>query len=141
MKITIRKAKLNDLRKCSVLLNGFKELSNPSGEPNHLWWLRDLIKKQVFIVAEIRGEIIGLAIGEVATGNLGFLHLICVKKEFQNKGIGNLLYKEREKMLRKKGVRAIIAYVSPKNKKALNILKKNKFDRGQLMYEHIKFLR
>lgn len=141
MNITLRKAKLNDLKKCYVLLKGFKELSNPSGEPNHLWWLKDLIKKQVFVVAEIDGKIIGLAIGEVATGNLGFLHLICVKKEFQNKGIGNLLYNEREKMLRKKGARAIMAYVSPKNKKALNILKKNKFNRGQLVYEHIKFLK
>lgn len=69
-------------------------------------WMQK-IKKQFFIIAEDAHQIIGFA----SLGN-NYLDLLYIHKDFQRKGIAQLLYNEIEKQAIEKGIRLLISDVS-----------------------------
>lgn len=137
MDVLIRKAKKGDLSECFELLKT-KELLDPNGKPCKKWWISAFLK-QIFFVAVQDKKIVGLIIGEIATGKLAILHLMVVKKEFRRKGIASLLFKKAEKEIKKRKGRAIVGYVND-NKAILNFIKKFHYLKGARTYEFLKFI-
>ncbi len=139
--IKIRKAEIKDCRQVYELCR-VPGLVNPSGEPPKIWWIESFIKeKQMFYVAETNKDIIGFVIGERTCGNLGYLWMLAIKKEFQGKGLGKKLLKLAERECRRRKLKAIICYGFAKNNRALKLLKKQKYEQGEKYYEFIKFLK
>lgn len=133
----IRKAKKEDLPEVYELLKT-KELLDPDGKTCKRWWISAFLK-QVFIVAKADNKIIGLIIGEIATGKLAILHLVTVKKEFRKKGIASLLLKKAEQELKKRGARAIAGYVYAE-KGPIKLVEKFHYKKGARTYEFLKFI-
>lgn len=140
-KVVIRSCKLEDIKEC-VKLSKIPELRCPDGDYPPKVLLKSIIKGgQIFLVAEINGKIVGYRMGEKLQGYLGIAHLIVVKKEYQDKGIGRMLLKAFEKECKKRGIRWLITYAYANNKKTLKFFKKNGYYQGSLTYEFVKILK
>ena len=138
--IEIRKASLNDLDSCYELCK-IPELEIQGGGPPERWWIESLInEKQIVLVAEENGKIIGFGMGERIAGNIAFAHLLVVKKEYRNNGVGSMLSKAFESECKKRGIRLILLNAYSKNKKTLNFFHKKGYIRGSPVYELAKKL-
>jgi N-acetylglutamate synthase-like GNAT family acetyltransferase len=133
----IKKARKEDLPECFELLK-IKELLDADREPCRDWWISAFLK-QVFLIAEEDKKIVGLILGEVATGNLALVHLIVVKKEFRRKGIGTFLLKKAEKEFKRKKAKAILLY-GYANRISKKFLKNSDYLKGAKTYEFLKFI-
>lgn len=92
----IRKAKIRDCIACEGLSTRCKELANVSGQSNYFGWFVEFIRnKQVFLVAEERGKIIGFVAGEINTG-YALMQLLAVDDRHRGRGIGRELIKRFE---------------------------------------------
>ena len=117
-----------------------REILDLGGKPPKKWWIKSFIKeKQIFLVAKKDDKIIGFILGERTTGNIAILHLCVVKKEYRNKGVGQELLRKAEKECKKRKLKVIMIY-GYKNKKIKHILKKLKYDIGNIYYEFQKWL-
>lgn len=138
--ITIRPAKIADCKEC-LEISKTLELSLPNGEPQHIEWLEAFVKEnQIFLVAEEDKKIVGFAMGERVTGDLGLLHLIAVKKDSQDKGIGSKLLIEFENECKKRKLIVSFLYGYANNTKTIKFFEKNKYYKGSLMFEMGKYL-
>ena len=136
----IRKAKLSDCKECQLLSNS-PELLNPDGSLPKIEWFRNQIKqKQILFVAEDNKKIIGYILGDYLAGEVVIIHFIIVKKEYQNKGIGKKLLKKVEDISKKKRRKVIVLYGYAKSKKTVSFFEKNKYKKGNLYYEFMKFI-
>jgi N-acetylglutamate synthase-like GNAT family acetyltransferase len=139
MDVLIRKAKNEDLPGIYELLK-CKELLDPDGKPCRKWWIKSFFK-QVFLIAEseLDKKVVGFIIGEKASGNLGLIHLIAVKKEFRRKGIATLLLIKAEKELKKRNAKAILVY-GYASRISKRFLRKSSYMKGSKTYEFLKFI-
>lgn len=64
----------------------------------------------------------------------GYLIDIVVKEEFRHSGVGQLLYKETIKELKRKNCQWIWALVHESNKKMMKFMEKQKFKKGRRFY-------
>lgn len=139
-KMIIRKAKLGDSKKVYELCR-IKELINPSWELPKLWWIESFVKEnQLFFIAEEDKDIVGFILGERTCGDIGYLWILAVKKEFQHKGIGTSLFLRAEEECKKRKLKAIICYGYEKSKNTLKIIKKRKYEKGRRYFEFIKLI-
>jgi ribosomal protein S18 acetylase RimI-like enzyme len=137
----IRKATIKD---CKVVRELCKTpgLLTPFGNLPKLWWIEAFIKeKQMFFVAEEDKNIIGFVMGERLTGNIGYISMISVRKEFQGKGLGKILMKCIEEECKRRKFRAISLFGYRRNKRAINLFEGEHFKEGQAYEEFIKFLK
>lgn len=58
------------------------------------------------------------------TENLGYVHLIGVRENYQRKGLGKILYEKFIEMARQRGINKIKAITTPGNSKSINFHKK-----------------
>ncbi|MFA5953263.1 MAG: GNAT family N-acetyltransferase [Candidatus Pacearchaeota archaeon] len=142
MKIKIRKAKKDDWKEISdiyfeasideVKLQ-FPERTKSSIIKEVNKWKEDRIKEfkkdvnsknNCYLVAEINREIIGFANAKIDKNKEGKFTMLYIKKEFQGKGIGKKLIKERLKWTKSKKIKIIEAGSYIKNKCSISNLKK-----------------
>jgi N-acetylglutamate synthase-like GNAT family acetyltransferase len=134
MTIKIRAANLGDLPAC-VELAKVPELSTPTGKSPSLKWLEGIVKeKQIFLIAEDKGVIIGFRMGERIASDFAIAHLIVVRKDYRRKGVGKMLVKSFEDECKKRNLRGIVTYAH-KEKKVLDFFKKNNYNLGQTVVE------
>ena len=76
----------------------------------------------LFLIAEERGEIVGVVMG-AWDGRRGWINHLAVKRSQQRKGIGTMLIRELETRLVKKGARKVNAQIYKWNKKSLTFFK------------------
>ncbi len=79
------------------------------------------ICKDLFIVACLRGRVVGYAISLIRCGSVGHLVSIAVHPSFRRRGIGRLLLKESIERLKRKGVRGVRLEVRVSNSPAISL--------------------
>ncbi len=80
--------------------------------------------KNLWLVAEIEGNIVGFANAEIKNKKEGALTMLYIKRPLRRQGIGKELTVKRIDWLKKKDVKEISAGVLIKNKASLNNLRK-----------------
>jgi len=136
--IKIREATLKDVKQCYEL-SKTPELRTPTGKVPPIHWLENIIKeKQIFVVAQDKKEIVGFRMGERMAGNFAIAHLIAVKKEYRNKGVGKQLVNYFEQECKKRKLRGVLTYVYANNPKTINFFIKNGYNKGSKVIEFNK---
>ncbi|HDI31833.1 MAG TPA: ribosomal-protein-alanine N-acetyltransferase [Thermofilum sp.] len=118
--ITIRRAKREELERLLIIENlSFKD-------PYPLFILDFYLKltPDTFLVAEVKGKIVGFIIGLREGWGWGHIISIAVHPEFRGKGIGKRLMEECIARLRNKGVKKIRLEVRVSNERAIGLYKK-----------------
>jgi len=73
-----------------------------------------------FVIHE-NGKVIAYLFGFISqTENLGYIHLVGVREEYQRKGLGRQLYEHFISYVRSRGVRKIKAITTPANVKSIS---------------------
>lgn len=144
-KMKIRKAKINDLKQINeIYIEGsidegklqfphiskkvmIKELKRQM--PGRLkGWRKELkSKKNLWIVAEENGKIVGFANADINKNKEGRLTFLYIKRTYRKKGVGKELTKKRISWLKSKKIKRIKSGVYLKNKPSINNLKKAGF--------------
>ena len=106
----IRKAKSSEIKEIKKFIDSFKEMDVTSETFSKEYYQR-LLKKGILLVAKENNKINGVCFGtynlkEKWADMLG----LAVKKEFRRKGIGSLLVREFEKIVKKDKLRTIDLY-------------------------------
>ena len=106
----IRKAKSSEIKEIKKFIDSFKEMDVTSETFSKEYYQR-LLKKGILLVAKENNKINGVCFGtynlkEKWADMLG----LAVKKEFRRKGIGSLLVREFEKIVKKGKLRTIDLY-------------------------------
>jgi len=96
------------------------------------------------LAAELDGKMIGFILGK-ASGweygipeNVGWIDTLGVVKEWQGKGISQLLFKEMYSMFRKVGVDAVYVFVEWRKWDLMKFFEKMKFQRGDMISLEMK---
>ncbi len=96
------------------------------------------------LAAELDGKMIGFILGK-ASGweygipeNIGWIDTIGVVKEWQGKGVSQLLFKEMYSMFKKVGVDTIYVFVEWKKWDLMKFFEKMKFQRGDMINLEMK---
>ncbi len=91
------------------------------------------------LAAEVDGKVIGFILGS-ASGweygipeNVAWIDTLGVRKEYQNKGVARLLFKETSSMFKKVGVDTIYVFVNWKDWDLLRFFDKMGFKRGDMI--------
>ncbi|MEM2128265.1 MAG: ribosomal protein S18-alanine N-acetyltransferase [Candidatus Methanomethylicaceae archaeon] len=118
----VRDATLNDLNEIYAIEK--ESFSDPYPKP--------LLKAffyhpGAYIVAVVRGKVVGYAIGIIRFRSLGHIISIAVEKDFRGKGIGKKLLHELIKRLSGMGAKKIRIEVRESNEIAINLYKKMGF--------------
>ncbi|MEM2880621.1 MAG: ribosomal protein S18-alanine N-acetyltransferase [Candidatus Methanomethylicaceae archaeon] len=118
----VRDATLNDLNEIYAIEK--ESFSDPYPKP--------LLKAffyhpGAYIVAVVRGKVVGYAIGIIRFRSLGHIISIAVEKDFRGKGIGKKLLHELIKRLSGMGAKKIRIEVRESNEIAINLYKKTGF--------------
>jgi GNAT superfamily N-acetyltransferase len=96
------------------------------------------------LAAEINGKVIGFILGKASDReygipeNVGCIDTIGVDKEWQRKGISQLLFKEMYSMLKKLGLGAIYVFVDRKQMGLVKFFDKMGFVRGDMFSMELK---
>ena len=142
MEIKIRKATSNDLNIIKEFQNQLVEYERPfdSTIPKQglveYYNLQLLIESEKvnFLVVEVNEKIIGCGFGEIrsdiewsSNSLIGYIGLFFIEKEFRNKGISGLIFKELIKWFKENNIKDIRLKVYSENEKAVNAYKKYGF--------------
>jgi ribosomal protein S18 acetylase RimI-like enzyme len=97
---------------------------------------QEIVKKlqrdpELFLVAEIDGEIVGAVLGGF-DGRRGVVYHLAVTGEQRNNGIGSQLMEELEERLRRVGCRRSYLLVTPDNAQAFEFYEKRGWDKMDL---------
>jgi len=96
------------------------------------------------LAAEINGKVIGFILGKTSDReygipeNVGCIDTIGVDKEWQGKGISQLLFKEMHSRLKKLGLNAIYVFVDRKQMDLVKFFDKMGFARGDMFSMELK---
>jgi N-acetylglutamate synthase-like GNAT family acetyltransferase len=140
--VSIRPLKMNDLDAISAI--DFELL----GKKRREHWEQKLEKAEISgvpsLAAEKNGKVIGFILGS-ASGweygvpeNVGWIDTIGVSKEWQGKGVSQLLFKEIYSMFKKVGVDTIYVLVDWKKWDLLKFFEKMGFNRGDMINLELK---
>jgi len=95
----------------------------PSDAPDEM--LKKLQRDpDLFLVAEVRGQLIGSVIGGY-DGRRGFIYHLAVAASFRQQGVGGQLMEEVEKRLRSLGCIRCYLFVTPDNTEAMRYYQKH----------------
>lgn len=96
------------------------------------------------LAAEVNGNLIGFILGS-ASGweygipeNVAWIDTLGVKKEYQRKGIGRMLFMEMLSMFKKVGVDTIYVFVNWKDQDLLQFFEKMGFKKGDMINLELK---
>jgi ribosomal protein S18 acetylase RimI-like enzyme len=135
LKIIIRNPKKNELEKIYRLGCSLKEFT-VSDEVRY--YRREEVKEfvgknkdNIFLVAVMGDQIIGSLFAKIISRHWCMMDSICVKENYQRKGIGNQLLEKLYAVLKKKNIHYVQAIVEQKNSKARNYYKKMGFEEGR----------
>jgi len=122
----IRKAKKTEISKIKKFVDSFEEMDTTSETFPEKYYQR-ILNKGILLVKVEKDELIGVCFG---TYNLkekwaDLLGLV-VKQNFRKKGIGSLLVKEFENIIKKKKLKIIDLYADKNQIKLFENLKYNK---------------
>ncbi|MCX5812569.1 MAG: GNAT family N-acetyltransferase [Proteobacteria bacterium] len=119
------------------------------GKKRIKYWEQKLERAEISgvpsLAAEIGGRVIGFILGDVSgweygiPDNIALIDTLGVAKEYQKKGIAQLLFKEMFSMFRKVGVDTIYVFVDWKKRDLLRFFDKMKFRRGDMINLELKF--
>ena len=101
-------------------------------------YIKEKMKKDAFFVAEDDGKIIACIRTSIVDIDLAEIRTLCVDREFQRKGIANMLIDEAIRLLMEKKMRKIIARAKAGNIEAINLFKKNGFEQEGYFKEHYR---
>ena len=96
------------------------------------------------LAAEKDGKVIGFILGSVSgweygiPENVGWIDTIGVEKQWQGKGVSQMLFKEISSMLKKVGVDTIYVFVDWKKSDLLQFFEKMGFKRGDMINLEVK---
>ena len=127
-RIKIRRAKISEIGEIKKLVDSFEEMDVIEETFTKNYYKR-ILKKGILFIA-IKGEkIIGVCFG---TYNLSekwadLLGLV-VKEEFRKKGVGNLLIKEFEKIVKTRKLKTIDLYA---DKFQINLFRRLRYKQGR----------
>ncbi len=85
----------------------------------------------LFLVAEVQGEIVGTVLGGF-DGRRGMMYHLAVASPFRKQGIGNLLMESLEERLRSKGCLRYYLLVTPDNTEAIRFYEARRWERLNL---------
>ncbi|MEM4234256.1 MAG: ribosomal protein S18-alanine N-acetyltransferase [Candidatus Methanomethylicaceae archaeon] len=127
----VRDATLNDLNEIYAIEK--ESFSDPYPKP--------LLKAffyhpGAYIVAVVRGKVVGYAIGIIRFRSLGHIISIAVEKDFRGKGIGKKLLHELIKRLSGMGAKKIRIEVRESNEIAINLYKKTGFTTKEKIFRY-----
>ena len=129
--VEIRKATLKDVNKLYYLGSITPELQ-VSDEPfmtKKGFEFAVKNPKGVFLVAEEKTKVVGFAYGNIKNKGKGYkegcLVYLVVHPKYRKKGIGKLLYDERLKQLKKRGVSYVYSWIGVDNKRMHKFSKKH----------------
>jgi ribosomal protein S18 acetylase RimI-like enzyme len=97
------------------------------------------------LAAEIGGRVVGFILGNVSDweygipDNIALIDTLGVAKEYQKKGIAQLLFKEMFSMFRKIGINTVYVFVDWKKRDLLNFFDKMNFRGGDMINLELKF--
>jgi ribosomal protein S18 acetylase RimI-like enzyme len=97
-----------------------------------VWETRENLKhkterdSQSILIAEDAGKIVG-CIFIVEDGWIGFIWRVCVKETHRKKGIGSMLLKKAEEIIRSRGIKEVSILVDPKKEALQNWYKKQNY--------------
>ena len=94
----------------------------------------------LFLVAEIRGSIVGTVLGGF-DGRRGMIYHMAVKSEYRNQGIGDQLVAELEDRLKKKGCIRSYLLIVPENDNALKFYTHRGWEKLELFVMGKDFLK
>ena len=112
-------------------MNGLDSPVSSYSEENMLEYTTN--KKNMFLVCEKGGEIVGAALTEIHCDYF-FLHTLIGKEGHREQGIASVLMERIKKEAANKKVRSIELFTETSNEKATNALEKHGFDRGKTFY-------
>lgn len=136
--IAIRPARRRDLPSLYRLARNPK-LAAPSHQAAERWWIRSFLdERQILIVAELDGRVIGFVMGEAATGKVAIGHLLTVAPKYRRAGVAARLGRAFERACRERGMTCILLYASSST--MARLLKKGGYARGSRAVEYQKFL-
>lgn len=84
------------------------------------WEARENLKRKIerdpqsILIAKDKNKIIGCVL-IVEDGWNGFIWRLCVKKEYRKKGVGLLLMKKAEEIIKSRGIKEASLFVDPNN--------------------------
>jgi N-acetylglutamate synthase-like GNAT family acetyltransferase len=96
------------------------------------------------LAAEKDGKVIGFILGSVSgweygvPENVGWIDTIGVEKQWQGKGVSQMLFKEISSMLKKVGVDTIYVFVDWKKSDLLQFFERMGFKRGDMINLEMK---
>jgi len=141
-KITLRSLSTNDID--SVAQIDFSLL----GKMRKEYWERKInrvVESGVpSLAAEIDGKVIGFILGKASEReygipeNVGYIDTIGVSKEWQGKGISQLLFKEMYQILKKIGLDTIYVFVDRKQIDLVKFFDKMGFTKGDMFSMELK---
>jgi GNAT superfamily N-acetyltransferase len=141
-KITLRPLSMKDLDEVARI--DFSLL----GKQRKEYWenkLERIEKSNVpSLAAEIDGKVIAFILGKASDReygipeNVGWIDTIGVNKEWQGKGISQLLFKEMYSMLKKSGIDTIYVFVDRKQRDLIKFFDKMGFARGDMFNMELK---
>ena len=122
MNLSIRNARIKDISQILQLWKKFGEYHSWLDTPQAL---ARRIENQgdLFLLAEIKGEIVGSVVGSY-DGRFAFLARLVVAPNCRRKGIATRLTKELETRLLKKGAAQASLLIEQDNKSAMSLYKK-----------------
>lgn len=146
--MNIRKAKIEDYKQIIELYKElydaekiFDENLSNMYEPSDTEIIKNRIKsrKEIFLVAEENNKIVGLIDGYIIDNRhhiekVGYLDHLCVRKEYQNKGIGRYLIEKFSDKMKNKNVAYLKLNAFEKNLPAISLYKKLGFKEYSIFY-------
>ena len=133
----IRSATKRDLTECESLIK-IPELAYGRGNHIDKKFMANYLDPDLFLVVEVKSEIIGLIIGEGLKGKGVIIMYLVVKKEYQGKGFGRRLVAELEKRCKKTGINWAVLYAPALSDRALEFYKKLGYIKGHKLFEFVK---
>lgn len=103
-------------------------------------YLRRFLANGVFLVAQVKGEIVGFALAEPMLGEFMWLDAITVRKDKRGKGIGKLLMVKMKEELKKRKVKEIYLMAPKFNKKTIKFYESLGMNKGKEFIEFTKKL-
>jgi ribosomal-protein-alanine N-acetyltransferase len=134
--VTIRNARLEDCMMC-VELSKIEEFTQPDGSHVPYDYLKSYIDEdEMFLVAEVKGRVVGYILGEPLKGKIAYVALLTVDSQVRGKGIGRKLIDAFLKRCSEKELKYVFGFAPKFNKRTIEFYRKCGFKEGK---EHIQF--
>jgi N-acetylglutamate synthase-like GNAT family acetyltransferase len=132
----IRRATLHDIDSCIELakIPEFTTLNSISDKAKRKY-LKEFIEKEIFLVADDNGDIVGFMGGEKMLFSFLWIDVIVVRKDLRGKGIGSKLFSSMKKEAKKEGVKHVYLIAPQWKPKTIAFYEKQGMKKGRNFVE------